>query len=30
MPLIFTDKPGGKMAKSRFGVNVAPRGKVII
>jgi hypothetical protein len=30
MPLIFTDKPGGKMAKSRFGVNIVPRGKVII
>jgi hypothetical protein len=30
MPLIFTDKPGGKMAKSRFGVNIVPRGKIII
>ena len=30
MPLIFTDKPGGKMAKSRFGVNIKPRGSVII
>lgn len=30
MPLIFTNKPGGKMAKSRFGVNTKPRGKVII
>lgn len=30
MPLIFTNKPGGKMAKSRFGVNTKPRGRVII
>lgn len=30
MPLIFTNKPGGKMAKSRFGVNTKPRGKVVI
>ena len=30
MPLIFTNKPGGKMAKSRFGVNTKPRGKVLI
>ena len=30
MPLIFTNKPGGKMAKSRFGANPKPRGQVII
>ena len=30
MPLIFTNKPGGKMAKSRFGTNPKPRGQVII
>ena len=30
MPLIFTNKPGGKMAKSRLGSNPKPRGKIII
>ena len=30
MPLIFTNKPGGKMAKSRLGTNPKPRGQVII
>jgi len=30
MPLIFTDKPGGKMAKSRFGVNIVPRGQKFV
>ena len=30
MPLIFTNKPGGKMAKSRLGSNPKSRGKIII
>jgi hypothetical protein len=30
MPLIFTNKPGGKMAKSRLGANPKPRGQIII
>lgn len=30
LPLIFTDKPGGKMAKSRFGILDKPRGKEIL
>ena len=30
MPLIFTNKPGGTMAKSRLGSNPKPRGKIII
>jgi hypothetical protein len=30
MPLIFTNKPGGKMAKSRLGTNPKPRGQKII
>lgn len=30
MPLIFTDKPGGRMAKSRFGTNPKTRGQIII
>jgi hypothetical protein len=30
LPLIFTDKPGGKLAKSKFGVLDKPRGKVIL
>ena len=30
MPLIFTSKPGAKMAKSRFGTNIKPRGSLII
>ena len=30
MPLIFTNKPGGKMAKSRLGTNPKPRGQIII
>jgi hypothetical protein len=30
MPLIFTNKPGGKMAKSRLGTNPKPRGQNII
>jgi hypothetical protein len=30
MPLIFTNKPGGKMAKSRLGTNPKSRGQIII
>ena len=30
MPLIFTNKPGGKMAKSRLGTNPKTRGQIII
>lgn len=30
LPLIFTDKPGGKLAKSRFGILDKPRGRVIL
>ena len=30
MPLIFTNKPGGKMAKSRLGANPRTRGQIII
>jgi len=30
MPLIFTNKPGGTMAKSRLGSSIKPRGKFII
>ena len=30
IPLIFTNKPGGKMAKSRLGANPKPRGQKII
>jgi hypothetical protein len=30
MPLIFTNKPGGKMAKSRLGSTPKPRGSIII
>jgi hypothetical protein len=30
MPLIFTNKPGGKMAKSRLGANPKTRGQIII
>jgi hypothetical protein len=30
MPLIFTNKPGGKMAKSRLGANPKSRGQIII
>ena len=30
MPLIFTNKPGGKMAKSRLGTNPKTRGQIIL
>ena len=30
MPLIFTNKPGGKMAKSRLGTNPKPRGQIVL
>ncbi len=30
MPLIFTNKPGGKMAKSRLGTNPKSRGQIIL
>ena len=30
MPLIFTNKPKGKMAKSRLGTNPKTRGQIII
>ena len=30
MPLIFTNKPGGKAARSRFGMNIKPRNNIII